>query len=595
MKPSLTHLVGPLAAALTLGVAGTGLGASSIVTEPFGPGWTPGTTWSTAGTYTPRVVTDNAQTPATALRLTPAVNSQSGSVSYTTPQPASGGLDVSFVASQWGGNGADGIVFFLREGSDPSNAPGAVGGSMGYSTNRQQGLSGPGMPGGVVGVGLDLYGNYAANSIFGGADCVDGTGNSNIPNSIAIRGAGDGYTGYCRLGIVSGGSIAFDGGTDTRNGRARSFRVTVDPFTQVNPRVKVFYGPDASGTNLTQVLDVAAPADLTDESTFKFGFSAGTGGLNNNSDVWGLEVESLVDLPPVAITTTSLPAGTVGTAYACTTIATADGVAPVTLAIADGSLPPGLTFDPATAQVCGTPTTEGASTFTVRATDSRGPTPSTTTRAYTIPVADSGPPCVPVDLSAMPGLRKASLSWKPNPDAACPGTKRYEVQASTGETCTTTAPAVTCSITGLKPGEPVRFRVRALNDVGASEWSAYSEAISPEHDPVPAVETARTSVASDAIIVVVSSTRAGQALVVGQSRTNGRWVTRCVGTAAISRATEARRVRCVLTPIAKRLLCTKPLTLRVVTRLTTQGMPPELSRKTVRAAKRSCDTPAVAG
>lgn len=593
MQPSLTRLVGPLAAAILAGVTGTAVGATTIVEEPFTAGWTPGTTWAVAGSTTPSIYTPGGQTPASALRITPAVNSQSGSVSYTVPQPTSGGLDVSFTIAQWGGNGADGIVFFLRKGSDPSNASGALGGAMGYST---QPPSDPGMPGGLIGVGFDLWGNFAASSVFGGTNCSgDGTGGTNVPNSIAIRGPGQGTTGYCRLGIVSGGSIAFDGGTNSRAGRARSVRVTVDPATAGNPRVKVYYAANGSGTGLSQVLDVAAPTALLAESTFKFGFSAGTGGLNNNNEVWGLSVKSLVDLPPVAITTAALPAGTVGTPYTCTPVDTSDGVAPVALAITDGSLPPGLTFDPATAQVCGTPTTEGPRTFTVQATDSRGPTPSTTTRAYTIPVADSGPPCVPVDLAAKPGLRKASLSWKPNPDSACPGTKRYEVQASTGETCATTAPTVTCAITGLRPGEPVRFRVRALNDVGASDWSAYSEPITPEADPVPAVETARTSVAADAIVVVVSSTRAGQALVVGQSRTQGRWVTRCVGTAAISRATDARRVRCVLTPIARRLLCARPLTLRVVTRLTSPGMPPELTRTTVRAAKRSCDTPAVTG
>jgi hypothetical protein len=39
--------------------------AATIVVEPFGSGWTPGTTWATSGTYTPRVATDDTQAPTT--------------------------------------------------------------------------------------------------------------------------------------------------------------------------------------------------------------------------------------------------------------------------------------------------------------------------------------------------------------------------------------------------------------------------------------------------------------------------------------------------------------------------------------------------
>ena len=63
------------------------------------------------------------------------------------------------------------------------------------------------------------------------------------------------------------------------------------------------------------------------------------------------------------------PAGMVGVAYS-TTLTTSGGTGPVVLSVASGSLPAGLTFNPATGIISGTPTAAGTITFVVRATDS---------------------------------------------------------------------------------------------------------------------------------------------------------------------------------------------------------------------------------
>lgn len=73
--------------------------------------------------------------------------------------------------------------------------------------------------------------------------------------------------------------------------------------------------------------------------------------------------------PPLTITTSSLPNGTVGTAYSQTLIATG-GLSPYTWSVASGSLPAGLTLIPATGAITGTPTTPGTSNFTLQVTDS---------------------------------------------------------------------------------------------------------------------------------------------------------------------------------------------------------------------------------
>ena len=72
---------------------------------------------------------------------------------------------------------------------------------------------------------------------------------------------------------------------------------------------------------------------------------------------------------PVAVTTPSLPAATAGQAYTAS-LSAADGTAPYTWAVTSGSLPAGLTLDPATGAISGTPTAAGSSTITVTATDS---------------------------------------------------------------------------------------------------------------------------------------------------------------------------------------------------------------------------------
>lgn len=99
----------------------------------------------------------------------------------------------------------------------------------------------------------------------------------------------------------------------------------------------------------------------------------------------------------MAITTTSLPNGTVGTGY-LQAIAVANGTAPYTFALASGSaaLPAGLTLSAedssgkpgassgSTGVISGVPTAAGAYTFTVQATDKNG---IQATQTYTVTIS----------------------------------------------------------------------------------------------------------------------------------------------------------------------------------------------------------------
>ena len=75
---------------------------------------------------------------------------------------------------------------------------------------------------------------------------------------------------------------------------------------------------------------------------------------------------------PALTFTGSLPNGVVGVQYTQTLAATG-GIAPYTYAVTAGALNPGLALDPATGIISGIPTTPGASSFTVTATDSETP------------------------------------------------------------------------------------------------------------------------------------------------------------------------------------------------------------------------------
>jgi len=73
----------------------------------------------------------------------------------------------------------------------------------------------------------------------------------------------------------------------------------------------------------------------------------------------------------LAITTASLPSGSVGATYT-QTLSCTGGTSGYTWSLIGGSLPAGLSLSTATGQISGTPTTSGSSTFSVMVTDSAG-------------------------------------------------------------------------------------------------------------------------------------------------------------------------------------------------------------------------------
>jgi hypothetical protein len=80
---------------------------------------------------------------------------------------------------------------------------------------------------------------------------------------------------------------------------------------------------------------------------------------------------SISVVPPVDITTGVLASGTVTRAYSAT-LRASGGKAAYTWSLVSGALPIGLTLNPTTGAITGTPTESGGSAFTVRVTDALG-------------------------------------------------------------------------------------------------------------------------------------------------------------------------------------------------------------------------------
>jgi|APAra7269097501_1048564.scaffolds.fasta_scaffold00460_2 type IV pilus assembly protein PilY1 len=120
-------------------------------------------------------------------------NNQTGAVVSNFTFPTNQGLQVTFTTVTYGGNaynnaagqasGADGISFFLADGSKPATV-GALGGSLGYSCSNGNPTY-DGVQGGYIGLGIDEFGNFSN----AGDNTNSGVGA--IPNRISLRGAGN--------------------------------------------------------------------------------------------------------------------------------------------------------------------------------------------------------------------------------------------------------------------------------------------------------------------------------------------------------------------------------------------------------------------
>ena len=264
--------------ALLLAALTSAAWAQAVVTETFKTASAPN--WSFAGTgFTPFLTSGSVDTMGDGwLRLTSTGGNQATSAYYNNAFIAkSATVYASFDYASWGGSGADGLVFFLFDGSRTFSV-GADGGSIGYA--QKSGVSG--LNGGYLGIAVDEFGNFS-NGTEGRSGGIGFT-----PDAFAVRGPGSGTVGYDYLGGTGALSTSIDTpAAGARPAAQNSIQMLLSPTNQLT--VTLQQGSSAAQTVLSMDLSGYARPE-----TLKFGFSSGTGGQTNYHEVRNLNVTTLV-------------------------------------------------------------------------------------------------------------------------------------------------------------------------------------------------------------------------------------------------------------------------------------------------------------
>ena len=120
-------------------------------------------------------------------------------------------------------------------------------------------------------------------------------------------------------------------------------------------------------------------------------------------------------------------------------------------------------------------------TFRVRAVNSAGRSAASTASASVTPATVPG---APTGLSATVSHEQVELNWTaPASNGGEPITDYEYEQGGSGTWISTGGTATSYTVMGLTNGQPYRFRVRALNSVGAGAASAASPNVTPATEP----------------------------------------------------------------------------------------------------------------
>jgi hypothetical protein len=125
-----------------------------------------------------------------------------------------------------------------------------------------------------------------------------------------------------------------------------------------------------SGTLPTGLSLVGAVITGTPTGTGTSNFTIRATGPNGTYDDQALSIVVVAGGTVPAITVTTLPGGTTGSAYSQSVTATGSGT--LAWALASGSLPPGLSLNSSSGLISGTPTTAGSYVFTVQVSNAYG-------------------------------------------------------------------------------------------------------------------------------------------------------------------------------------------------------------------------------
>jgi uncharacterized repeat protein (TIGR02543 family) len=172
-------------------------------------------------------------------------------------------------------------------------------------------------------------------------------------------------------------------------------------------------------TNISGATSASFVPTVSEEGKYIVVTTTATNSVGSNS---ATSQPTLVINPEIIFTAPiSGLSGTAGSAFVLSTVA-AGGVEPFSYTVSTGSLPSGVSLDPATGQLSGTPTTAGTYTFTVAATDSNTATKSVSV-TLTIEAAPVVTPPSNSSSSSTPSTPAPAPTTPVACDAACQAAK----------------------------------------------------------------------------------------------------------------------------------------------------------------------------
>lgn len=273
------------------------------------------------------------------LRLTNQSNDQAGFARSTKKFPSRYGITTTFEYYIWNSGSpsftADGLSFFLFDATASSAFNiGGFGGSLGYAQRNTPSVV-AGLSKGFLGVGLDVFGNFATESE--GRQGGNTTSDANNRSNVTLRGDGNGSatdaTNYEFLvtkrttgenGAVDGGSFDVHGDVNGRDNGVGGLTPTNTGYRKAKIEIIPVSGagntPDTTVTPTKYKVNVwittGAPGGATEHrvindyiytptsavpDSLSYGFAASTGGFQNYHEIRGLDIvaPSVFEFKPV--------------------------------------------------------------------------------------------------------------------------------------------------------------------------------------------------------------------------------------------------------------------------------------------------------
>jgi len=343
----------------------------------------------------------------TAYSASLAASGGTGSISWrVTTGNLPGGLTLSDSGDISGTPTAAGTTNFTVTATDSSTPPQTAKQALTITINSKLVITSTSLPNGLVST---AYSTTLASS--GGAGTITWSVSSgSLPAGLALSGGGTISGTPTTAGTSSFTVQAKDSGTPQQTAQqqlsiAIYAGLTITTTSLPNGTANSAYSAtlkSAGGTNpiTWSVSQGNLPAGLTLSSSGTISGTPSAAGTSNftvsatdssTPAQTKTQALSVVINPALSITTTSLPAGTVATAYS-ENIQTSGGTLPVTWSVSAGALPAGLTLAGnanGVGVISGTPTAYGSTTFTVTATDSSSP-PQSVNQQFTLVINNVG-------------------------------------------------------------------------------------------------------------------------------------------------------------------------------------------------------------